>query len=183
MAGAIIAFKDSVPKKGIWGSPWAGLKHFEAFFGSYYFKRLLRNTVTISLTSIVLGFPTPIIFALLLNEIRSVKFKRTIQTITYMPHFISLVVVCSLIRIFTMDTGVIVQFLGLFGFPAVSMLSKQKYFVLIYDLSDIWQDVGWGSILYLTALAGIDMNQYEAAVIDGAGRRKQILFGTLSGIS
>ncbi|MCK9252046.1 MAG: ABC transporter permease subunit [Clostridiales bacterium] len=183
MAGAVIAFKDYIPAKGIWGSPWAGLKHFEAFFGSYYFQRLLLNTVVISLVSLVIGFPAPIVFALLLNEVRNMKFKRTVQTITYMPHFISLVVVCSLIRIFTMDTGVIVQLLALFGFEPVSLLTKSRYFVPVYVLSDIWQHIGWGSILYLSALSSIDPTHYEAAVIDGAGRWKQTLHVTLPGIS
>ena len=183
MAGAIIAFKDYIPAKGIWGSQWAGLKHFQAFFGSYYFVRLLRNTVTISLASLVIGFPAPIIFALLLNEVRRSRFKRTIQTITYMPHFVSLVVVCSLIKIFTADTGVIVQLMSLFGFEPMSLLNMSRFFVPVYVLSDIWQQIGWGSILYLSALSGIDPTHYEAAVIDGAGRRKQTLHVTLPGIS
>lgn len=183
MAGASIAFKDFIPTKGIWGSEWAGLKHFEAFFSSYYFGRLLRNTLVISLASLAFGFPSCIIFALLLNEVRNNKFKRTIQTITYMPHFLSLVVACSLVKMFTMDTGVIPQFLSLFGFEPISLLSKSSYFVPIYVLSDIWQNVGWGSIIYLSALSAIDPALYEAAIIDGAGRWKQMLYVTLPGIS
>lgn len=183
MGGALIAFKDYAPAKGIMGSPWAGWKHFEAFFGSYYFMRLIRNTITISLASLAFGFPAPIIFALLLNEVHNRVFKRIIQTITYMPHFISLVVACALIRIFTMDTGIVVQLLSLFGFEPVTLLTKSRFFVPIYVLSDIWQHVGWGSIIYLSALTGIDPTLYEAAVIDGAGRWKQTLHITLPGIS
>lgn len=183
MAGAIIAFKNFVPTKGIWGSQWAGLKHFEAFFGSYYFGRLLRNTLTISITSLIFAFPSCIIFALLLNEIRNTKFKRTIQTVTYMPHFLSLVVACSLVKMFTRDTGVIPQLMAVFGFEPVSLLSRARYFVPVYILSDIWQNVGWGSIIYLAALSGIDPTLYEAAVMDGAGRWKQTIHITLPGIA
>lgn len=183
MGGVIIAFKKFVPTKGIWASEWVGFKYFKEFFGSYYFGRLLRNTLTISIASLAISFPSTIIFALLLNEIRSNKFKRVIQTVTYMPHFLSLVVACSLVKMFTMNTGVIPQLLSVLGFEPVSLLAKAKWFVPIYILSDIWQNIGWGSIIYLSALAGIDPTLYEAAVIDGAGRWKQTLHVTLPGIS
>jgi len=182
MYGAIIAFKEFVPGKGIWGSPWVGFKQFESFFNSYYFARTLKNTVVISLTSIVLGFPAPIILALLINEIKGKHFKKTVQTITYMPHFISLVVVCGLIRDFVGNDGLITRFFGLFGFPNVSMLSKPELFVPIYVLSDIWKEVGFSSIIYLAALTSIDQELYEAAIIDGAGRWKQTLHVTLPGL-
>ena len=142
MYGIIIAFKNYTPGRGILGSKWVGLKHFQSFFSSYYFGRLLRNTLTISLTSILFGFPAPIIFALLLNEVRAQKFKRVVQTVTYMPHFISLVVICSLIRMFTAENGLIVTILSVFGFEPVSLLSKSQYFVPIYVLSGIWQGFG-----------------------------------------
>jgi len=182
MYGAIIAFKEFTPGKGIWGSPWVGFKQFESFFNSFYFGRTLKNTVVISLTSIVLGFPAPIILALLINEINSKAFRKTVQTITYMPHFISLVVVCGLIRDFVSSEGLITRFFGLFGFPQVSMLSKPELFVPIYVLSDIWKEVGFSSIIYLAALTGIDQELYEAAIIDGAGRWKQTLNVTLPGL-
>ena len=181
--GAIIAFKRYVPTKGIVASPWVGLTHFEAFFGSYYFWRLLRNTLTISLSSLVIGFPAPIIFALLLNELRSERFKKIVQTVTYLPHFISRVVMCGLIRLFTQDTGVVVQALSLFGFEPVSLLSRAEYFVPVYVLSGVWQGIGWGSIIYLSALTGIDPELYEAATIDGANRWRQTLHVTLPGIA
>ena len=181
--GAIIAFKRYVPTKGIIASPWVGLTHFEAFFGSYYFWRLLRNTLTISLSSLVIGFPAPIIFALLLNELRNERFKKIVQTVTYLPHFISMVVMCGLIRLLTQDTGVVVQALSLFGFEPVSLLSRAEYFVPVYVLSGVWQGIGWGSIIYLSALTGIDPELYEAATIDGANRWRQTLHVTLPGIA
>lgn len=182
MYGIIIAFKDFSPGKGIWGSPWAGFKHFESFFNSYYFLRLLGNTLRVSLSSLVWGFPAPIILALLMNEIRSTWFKRTVQTITYMPHFVSMVVVCSLVKLFTADTGFIVQFMSLFGFEPISLLSKSNYFVPVYVASGIWQEVGWGTIIYLAALTGVDPALYEAARIDGANRWKQTIHVTLPSI-
>ncbi len=182
MYGVIIAFKNFSPGKGIVASEWVGLKHFLSFFKSYYFGRLLRNTLTISLSSLIFGFPMPIIFALLLNEVHNSKFKRTIQTVTYMPHFISLVVMCSLIRLFVADTGIIVQMMAKFGFEPVALLSKKEYFVPIYVLSGIWQGFGWDSIIYLSALTAIDPGLYEAATIDGANRWKQTLHVTLPGI-
>ena len=182
MYGVIIAFKNYSPGKGVIGSEWTGLKHFLSFFKSYYFGRLLRNTLTISLSSLIFGFPMPVIFALLLNEVHNSKFKRTIQTVTYMPHFISLVVMCSLIRLFVADTGIIVQLMAKFGFEPVALLSKKEYFVPIYVLSNIWQGFGWDSIIYLSALTAIDPGLYEAATIDGANRWKQTLHVTLPGI-
>lgn len=183
MYGILIAFKDYSPRKGILGSSWVGLQHFRDFFGSYYFQRLLKNTLTISLTSIVLGFPMPIIFALLLNEIRCEKFKRLVQTVSYMPHFISTVVVCSMIRMFTSDTGVVTYLLSFFGGPENSLLVHKEFFVPIYVLSGIWQNMGWGAIIYIAALSGIDQELYEAARIDGANRWQQTLHVTLPGIA
>ena len=132
--------------RGILGSPWAdnyGFAHFISFFESYYFGRLLRNTLTISLATLVFGFPAPIILALLLNEVRSTRFKRFVQTITYMPHFISMVVICSMIRMFVAENGVITQMLLPFGIKQGSMLSHPEYFVPLYVISGIWQEIGW----------------------------------------
>lgn len=182
MYGAIIAFKEFMPMKGIGGSPWVGFKHFEEFFHQYYFWRILKNTIVISLTSIAFGFPAPIILALLINELKSRAFTKVVQTISYMPHFISLIVVCGLIRDFTQDTGVISTSLSFFGLDAVTMLDKPELFIPIYVISDIWQGLGWGSIIYLAALSGIDKEQYEASKIDGAGKWKQLLHITIPGI-
>lgn len=182
MYGAVIAFKNYKPALGISGSPWVGLMHFKDFFSSYYFTRLLGNTLRISLTTLIFGFPAPIILALLINEIKGRTFSRGIQTITYMPHFISLVVVGGMIIHFCKDTGVITQALSVFGVPAKNMLDNPNYFIPIYVISGIWQEIGWGSIIYLAALSGIDQEQYEAARIDGANRWKQTLHITIPGI-
>lgn len=183
MYGILIAFKDFSPAAGILGSDWVGFRYFKEFFHSYYFTRILKNTLVISLTSIIVGFPMPIIFALLLNEIKNQKFKRITQTISYMPHFISLVVVCSMIKMFTASNGFITYILSFFGGQDYSLLTRPGYFLPIYVLSGIWQEIGWGSIIYLAALSGIDQELYEAARIDGAGRWKQTLHVTLPGIS
>lgn len=187
MYGVIIAFKDFSPAAGIWESDWTGsfgFQHFIDFFDSFYFKRVLRNTLVISMTSILFGFPAPIIFALLLNEIKSEKFKRITQTISYMPHFISTVVICGMITMFVSEKGFITQLLTFLGGEGgVSLLSKEEYFVPIFVISGIWQEVGWGAIIYLAALAGIDQQLYEATQIDGANRWQQVIHVTLPGIS
>lgn len=182
MYGVIIAFKDYIPSKGIIGSSWVGLKNFITFFQSYYFIRILKNTLVISINSIVYGFPAPIILALLINEIRGSIFKRTVQTLTYLPHFISLVVICGLIKDFTADTGVLNDLLVFFGAERVTMLNVPSLFLPIYVISDIWQGVGWGSIIYLASLSNIDPQLYEASTIDGAGRWKQTWYVTIPGI-
>ena len=183
MYGLIIAFKDYRPGLGIAGSEWVGLKHFISFFKSFYFERTLKNTLIISFSQIIFGFPAPIIFALLLNEVKNMKFKRTIQTISYMPHFISTVVICGLIHTFTSSTGFITTIATKFGFPEVSMLTKANLFVPIYTISGIWQQMGWSAIIYISALAGVDQQLYEAAQIDGANRWKQTIHITIPSIS
>ena len=184
--GLLIAFKNYRPGRGVFGSSWAanhGLKHFIDFFTSYYFWRLLRNTLTISIGSLIFSFPAPIILALVLNELKNQKFKRIVQTVSYLPHFISLVVVCGMIQQFVSADGFITQFLQLFGYPDQSLLSDKNLFAPIYIISGIWTGVGWGSIIYLAALSGIDGELYDAAKSDGAGRWKQTLHVTLPGIS
>ena len=183
MSGIIIAFKRYSPAAGIWDSAWVGLQHFRDFFGSFYFGRILRNTLTISLTTLILGFPAPIVLALLINEIKNEKFKKLTQTISYLPHFISMVIICGMIKMFVANNGVITQLLSGFGVPQVSLLSQKAYFVPIYAISNIWEGVGWGSIIYLAALSGISQELYDAAMIDGAGRWKQTLHVTIPGIA
>ena len=186
MYGVLIAFKNYRPVLGVWRSPWAdnfGFQHFIDFFSSYYFIRILKNTLVISITTLLIGFPAPIVLALLLNELKNERFKRITQTISYLPHFISLVVTCALINDFVSSHGLITQFLGIFGFEQKSLLSSPKYFLPIYVISNIWQGIGWGSIIYLAALSGIDQELYDAAKIDGAGRWRQTLHVTLPGIS
>ena len=179
MYGAIIAFKDFIPVEGIWGSQWIGLKNFQEFFQSYYFWRLLTNTLLLSFYGLIFVFPAPIILALLLNELRSNKFKRVVQTITYVPHFISLVVICGVIMVFVQQGGVIPTFLKFFGGSDQNLLLNAGAFRPIYITSDIWQQIGWGSIIYLAALTGIDQELYEAARMDGASRWKQTWHITL----
>lgn len=182
MYGLTMAFKDFQPTKGISGSDWVGFKHFIDFFQSFYFWRVLKNTIVISITNLIFGFPAPIILALLINEIRNKYFKSAVQSISYMPHFISLVVVCGMVKDFTSDTGVISYIVSLFGGQATTLLNEAKNFVPVYVASDIWQTVGWGTIIYLAALTGIDQELYEAAQVDGAGKWKQTLHITIPGI-
>lgn len=182
MYGAIIAFKDFNPTEGIMGSDWVGLEHFKTFFDNPDFARIVRNTLTISITNIIFGFPAPIILALLFNEIRSKKFKSVAQTISYLPHFISLVVVCGLIKTFVNSGGIIHQLVSAFGGSNVGLLSREECFLPIYVLSDIWQGIGWNSIIYLAALSGVDQQLYEAAKIDGAGKWKQVIHVTIPSI-
>jgi putative aldouronate transport system permease protein len=179
MYGLIIAFKDYRPNLGFDRSRWVGFKHFIDFFNDVYFFRLLRNTLSLSLLSIVFGFPAPILLALLLNEIQNVNFKKTVQTITYMPYFISMVVVASLIRTYSASNGIFAQIAVLLGGEGKNYLMHNQYFYPIYIISDIWQGIGWNSIIYLAALTGIDQEQYEAARIDGAGRLRRIFSVTL----
>ena len=182
MYGAIIAFKDYNPSSGIMGSPWVGFKHFADFFSSTDFSRIVRNTLTISIGTLIFSFPVPIIFALLLNEIKSKAFSKVTQTITYLPHFISMVIICGMIKDFTMQDGLITQLLAKFGMPAQNMLNNKDLFVPIYIISDIWQSFGWGSIVYLAALTGVDQSLYEAASIDGAGKFRQVWSITIPAI-
>jgi putative aldouronate transport system permease protein len=186
MAGGIIAFKNFSPAKGVFGSSWAdqyGFKHFIDFFKSFYFVRVLRNTITISISSIVFGFPVPIILALLINEVKNKSFKKIVQTISYMPHFISLVVICSMVTLFTDEKAFIMQIMHFFGYQGTQNLLNQKNaFVPIYVISGIWQQTGWNCIIYLAALSAIDLELFEAARIDGAGRLRQTIHVTLPGL-
>ena len=184
MYGMMIAFQDYSPGKGIWGSTWGGFAHFEQFFGGYYFARLLGNTLKTSLYSLVWGFPLPVIFALMLNEFREGAFKRTVQTVSYLPHFISLVVTCGMIINFLSPAnGIINTLIKALGFKPINFLGQPQYFRTVYVASGIWQEFGWNSIIYLAALSGVDQQLYEAARIDGAGRWKQMLHVTLPSIS
>lgn len=182
MYGIVIAFKNFDPAIGILKSNWVGFRNFTDFFRSYYFGRILKNTLTISVSTIVAGFPAPILLALLINEISNKKFVKAIQTVTYLPHFISLVVVAGMIKDFTSTQGIIGQLYQSFGGEDVSMLMNSKLFVPIYVISDIWQGVGWNSIIYFAALTGIDTELYDACKIDGGGRVRQAISITLPGI-
>ena len=179
MSGLVIAFQDYSPAKGLWGSKWIGFNNFIDFFRDYQFPRLLRNTLALSFELILFGFPAPILLALLINELRGKHYRKLVQTVSYLPHFISLVVVCGLINNFTASTGIVNQILSIWGFEPKTMLMDPKLFHPLFIFSDIWQTVGWGSIVYLAAISGIDPGLYEAAAIDGAGRFRRIWHITL----
>ena len=183
MFGLVISFKRFTPALGIFGSPWVGFKYFEDFFQSYFAVRIIRNTILLSVLSLIWGFPAPIILALLINEVRSTTFKRSVQSLTYLPHFISLVVVCGLLLEFSQNSGLFNDLRGWFGGEPISFFQDPRYFRSFYIGSDMWQEIGWGSIIYLAALAAIDPQLYEAATIDGAGRFRQLRHITLPSIA
>lgn len=183
MYGVQIAFKDYNITEGIWNSRWIGFDHFIEFFKGFHFWRLIRNTFLINFYELLFAFPAPIILALLLNELRRMWFKRLVQTVSYLPHFISVVVVVGMIVDFTSLNGLINQFLGLFGIEPIGFLQKSEWFRTIYVGSGIWQGIGWGSIIYLAAMSNINPELYEAAKIDGASRFKQALHVTIPGIA
>ncbi|MDF2659922.1 MAG: carbohydrate transporter rane protein 1, family [Paenibacillus sp.] len=183
MFGIVIGFKNYSVFDGIWGSPWVGLKHFREFLSDPYFYKLIRNTLLIGLYHILFSFPAPIVLALLLNELRHRLFKKFVQTVSYMPHFLSTVVVCGIIVNFVSHDGLINQARELIGFERVQFLMLPEWFRTIYISSEIWQSVGWGSIIYLAALTGVDPQLYEAAKMDGANRWKQMWHVTIPGIA
>ena len=183
MAGIVMAFQRFAPAKGIWGSPWIGFDNFTNFFTGPYFGRLLRNTAVLGILDLLVNFPAPILFALLLNEVKAAKFKKVVQTISYMPYFISMVVICGLIVDFTKSGGVISNVVAsITGGESQNLLGNPNYFRPIFILSGTWQGVGYGSIIYLAALSGVDQELYEAAVVDGAGRWKQTIHITIPSI-
>ena len=183
MFGIVIAFKNYEIGKGILDSSWVGLAHFKAFFGGAYFKRTLVNTLKISFYEILFGFPAPIVFAFLMNELRSKYFKKTVQTITYLPHFISMVVVCGMIVDFFSTDGIVTKIISFFGGEKMNYVGDPRYFRAVYVATGIWQGIGWNSIIYLAAFTGIDQELYEAAAIDGAGRFRRMLHISLPGIA
>lgn len=184
MYGLQIAFKNFNVTDGIWRSPWVGFDHFIEFYHSFYFVRLIKNTVLLSVYELIFSFPAPILLALLLNEVRGKVFKRTVQTVTYLPHFISLVVVVGMmVDFFASPNGLVNQLLGYIGIDAISFFQRSEWFRTLYIGSGIWQGVGWNSIIYLAAIAGVNQELYEAATMDGAGRFKQVLHVTIPGIT
>lgn len=184
MYGIQLAFRDYNPRLGYLGSPFVGLQWFKQFFSSYYWTDIIWNTFSISLYSIVIGFPVPIILAIIINELPGKKFKKFLQNITYIPHFISIVVLCGMLYLFlSPQYGILNTILGSFGIGPIGFLESSKYFKGVYVLSEVWQESGWSSIIYIAALAGIDPALYEAAKIDGAGRMKRIIHISLPGIT
>lgn len=174
--GIQIAFKDFYANLGITGSPWVGFKHFNRFFNSYYFARLLKNTIMLSLYGLML-FPLPIIFSLMLNEIKNIKFKKTIQTLTYAPYFISVVVVVGMLVVFLdANTGLLNNIFAKLGIERQHFLTDPGWFRHVYVWSGQWQSLGWGTIIYLAALAGVNPELQEAALMDGATRLQRIWY-------
>ena len=179
MVGNVIAFQDYSITKGLFNGKWVGFKHFKSFLTNYTCFRLIRNTLMINLYGLIFGFPAPIILALLLNEVKISWYKRFVQTITYMPYFISTVVVAGMMLDFLDTRGLINDIIVMLGGKEIQFLVRPEKFWGIYTISEIWQGVGWGSIIYLATLSGTDPNLYEAAAIDGAGRFKQVIHVTL----
>ena len=185
MYGVTLAFKQYKPKLGIIGSPWAsenGMKYVNQVVNDPYFWTVFKNTIVLNLENLLVTFPAPIILALLLNEVGSSKYKRVVQTITYLPHFLSTVVVVGMMNVMFNSSGIVNQAIASLGMEKVSFLNDAQYFRPMYIGSNIWQGIGWDSIIFLSALSGLDMELYEAARIDGAGRWKQTLHITIPGI-
>ena len=182
MFGIIISFKDYNLFKGVWESDWVGLKYYKMFIESPDFFKLLRNTFLLGLYKFVFGFPIPIIFALLLNEVKNIFFKRFVQTVSYLPHFISNVIVASMIVMFLSPDGVVNRIISYVGIEPLNWMVMPELFRTIFVSSEIWQHMGWETIIYLAALTGIDPQLYEAAEIDGAGRFGKLINITLPGI-
>lgn len=176
MYGVIIAFKDFTPADGILGSPWVGFKHFIQYFNSYQFGLTIRNTIVISLYTILVTFPLPIALALMCNQIRSKWFKKFFQVSTYLPHFISTVVMCGMLILFlSPSTGIIAKLVGILGFELPNLMGSARAFPSIYVWSEAWQHVGWDSILYIATLSAVDPTLYEAATMDGASKWKKMI--------
>lgn len=180
MYGAQIAFKQFNPAQGITGSPWVGFRYFQQFFRSPYLGRLIRNTLGISLYDIIVGFPAPILLALLINEVQQKYVQKVVQTVVYLPHFISTVVISGMILAFLApNTGIVNSLITSFGGESVHFMAKPEYFKTVFVLSGVWQGAGWGSIIYLAALTGIDPSLYEAAIVDGATKFQRLIRITL----
>jgi len=182
MFGLVISFQDFSLTKGIFGSKWINFDNFTDFFNGMYFGRTLSNTLILSALDLLFSFPAPIILALMLNEVQHLRYKKLVQTVSYMPHFISMIVVSGLIIEFTNSSGVVANIVSFFGGTPQSYISLPQYFRTIFISSEVWQNIGFNSIIYLAALSGISEELYEAARIDGAGRFRQMLNVTLPGI-
>ena len=175
MYGILVAFKDYSAVQGIWNSPWVGFKYFNTFFHDPMAYRVLRNTLLLGIYSLIWSFPAPIILALLFNELRNKYFKKFVQTVSYFPHFISVVIVAGMLKEFTARDGLFNQILAFFGKEPIMFLLEPEYFRTIFIASGIWQGVGFGTIIYLAAMSGIDPTLYDVAEVDGAGRWKKVV--------
>lgn len=177
MYGIIIAFKDFRLNLGYFDSPWVGFENFKRLFSSYWFPIILKNTLTLSILSLIIGFPIPIILALLVNEIKNEKIKRTFQTVSYAPHFISTVVLCGMVILFTNPSqGIINKLIEALGGEAIAFMQEPEMFKWVYVLSGVWQGAGWGAVIYFAALSGVDQSLLDAASVDGASRMQKIIY-------
>lgn len=180
MYGLQIAFRDFSVVKGVWGSEWVGLEHFKTLFNSVNFSRVLKNSIVTSLLRLLFSFPVPIVLALLLNEVKNARFKKTVQTVMYLPHFISWVIVITMVTgLFSRSQGIINELIVACGGEKIDFLTSKDWFRPLLIGSSIWKEAGWGTIVYLAALAGVDQELYEAAALDGAGRWQRMLHITL----
>jgi len=182
MGGIVIAFQNYRPALGIMNSSWVGFQNFSDFFGSVFFGRIVRNTLSINIMFLAFGFPAAIIFALFLNELTSRRFKKAVQTATYMPYFISVVVAAGITRLFVRHSGIINDVRALFGMERIVFLAQPQYFRPIFVISGIWQTLGWNSIIFIAALAAVSVELYDAALVDGAGRLRRIWHVSIPGI-
>jgi putative aldouronate transport system permease protein len=182
MYGIVIGFMDYSPSTPFFQNEWVGLKHFISFFEGIFFGRIFRNTLMLNVYGLIFGFPSSVILALMLNEVRNRVFKKTVQTITYIPHFISTVIVVGIAMSLVSYDGAINELRGLFGLKKIHFMTEPNLFYPIYIISHIWQHLGWESIIFLSAITGIDITLYDAAYVDGASRWKQMLYVTLPGI-
>ena len=181
--GVLISFKDYKVAKGVWGSPWVGFKWFVKFLTDEYFWKLVRNTLLLNIYGLLWGFPIPIALALMLNEVSSSGFKRIIQSVSYLPHFISTVVVCGMVMNFLSLDGIINRFVAFLGFDKIQFMLMPEWFRTVFTASGIWQTCGWTSIIYLSALTAVDQEVLEAAMIDGTNRFQKIRYVTLPSIA
>ncbi len=179
----LIAFKDYKVMSGVFGSEWVGLEHFKTFLGDPYFWTLIKNTLLLNFYSIIFGFPVPIILALMINNVRQKHLRKTVQSISYLPYFISTVVICGLITTYLQTDGLINQIVVALGGEATPFLTQSEWFRTIYVASGIWQSAGWGSIIYLAALSGVDPQLYESATLDGANKLQQAWYISIPSIS
>lgn len=181
--GVLIAFKDYKVAKGVWGSPWVGFKWFAKFLTDEYFWKLVRNTLLLNIYGLLWGFPIPVVLALMLNEVTHSGFKRIIQSVSYLPHFISTVVVCGMVMNFLSLDGIINRFVAFLGFDKIQFMLLPEWFRTVFTASGIWQTCGWTSIIYLSALTAVDQEVLEASMIDGANRFQKIRYVTLPSIA
>jgi len=183
MYGVQLAFREFVPTRGIWNSPWVGFSHFTRFFNSFFFQRVVRNTLSINIYQLIVGFPAPIILALLINEVRSKHFRKTVQLVTYAPHFLSVVVVVGMLnRLLSFNNGIVNHMIVRMGGERFNFIASPEWFQTLFVFSGVWQSTGWSAIIYIAAISSIDTQLYEAATVDGANKLQRLFYITIPSI-